>query len=206
MVAVLPQTAELEAKLQTAVTHHRAGRLSEAQRLYRDILQFLPDHPVVNNSLGIALKGDGKSAEAEVVFRGSRRLHPTMRRRTATSATFCSSRASLPRLKHPIARRLRRSPIWSMHSRTSVWSLSIAVALQKASHGSGVTPSWLMADRTQLRRLFHTRPSTTRSSANTSSRSRAWRRRCFVSKKAPGSRGKPSIPMRLKVKLHSAGA
>src|SRR3977135_701570 len=69
MVAVLPKAAELEAKLQTAVTHHRAGRLSEAQRLYRDILQFLPDHPVVNNSLGIALKGDGKSSEAEVVFR-----------------------------------------------------------------------------------------------------------------------------------------
>jgi Tfp pilus assembly protein PilF len=68
-MAVLPQAAELEAKLQTAVSHHRAGRLFEAQRLYRDILQFLPDHPVVNNSLGIALKGDGKSAEAEAVFR-----------------------------------------------------------------------------------------------------------------------------------------
>jgi len=68
-VAVLPQAAELETKLQTAVSHHRAGRLSEAQQLYRDILQVLPDHPVVNNSLGIALKGDGKSAEAEAVFR-----------------------------------------------------------------------------------------------------------------------------------------
>ena len=62
-------TAELEAVLQTAVSHHRAGRLSEAQQLYRDILQVLPDHPVVNNSLGIALKGQGKSSEAEVVFR-----------------------------------------------------------------------------------------------------------------------------------------
>ena len=68
-MTVLPQTAELEAVLQTAVSHHRAGRLSEAQELYRDILQVLPDHPVVNNSLGIALKGQGKSSEAEVVFR-----------------------------------------------------------------------------------------------------------------------------------------
>jgi hypothetical protein len=68
-MTVLPQTAELEAVLQTAVSHHRAGRLSEAQQLYRDILQVLPDHPVVNNSLGIALKGQGKSSEAEVVFR-----------------------------------------------------------------------------------------------------------------------------------------
>src|SRR3954471_16968437 len=68
-MTVLPQTAELEAVLQTAVSHHRAGRLSEAQQLYRDILQVLPDHPVVNNSLGIALKGQGKSSEAEAVFR-----------------------------------------------------------------------------------------------------------------------------------------
>src|SRR5215471_10914211 len=67
-MAVLPQAAELEAKLQTAVGHHRAGRLSEAQRLYCDILQFLPDHPVVNNSLGIALKGQGKTEEAAAVF------------------------------------------------------------------------------------------------------------------------------------------
>jgi hypothetical protein len=68
-MAAVPQAAELEALLQTAVSHHRAGRLSEAQRLYRDILQALPDHPVVSNSLGIALKAQGKSAEAEAVFR-----------------------------------------------------------------------------------------------------------------------------------------
>ena len=68
-MAGVPQAAELEAMLQTAVSHHRAGRLSEAQRLYRDILQLLPDHPVVNNSLGIALKGQGKSEEAATVFR-----------------------------------------------------------------------------------------------------------------------------------------
>ena len=48
--------------------HHRAGRLLEAQQLYRDILQHVPDHPVVNNSLGIALKGQGKTDEAAAVF------------------------------------------------------------------------------------------------------------------------------------------
>src|SRR5262245_528903 len=68
-MTAVPQAAELEAMLQTAVGHHRAGRLSEAERLYRDILQVLPDHPVVSNSLGIALKAQGKSAEAEAVFR-----------------------------------------------------------------------------------------------------------------------------------------
>jgi len=68
-MAALPQAAELEAMLQAAVSHHRAGRLSEAERLYRDIMHVLPDHPVVNNSLGIALKGQGKSEEAATVFR-----------------------------------------------------------------------------------------------------------------------------------------
>jgi len=63
-----PSQAELEARLQLAVHHHRAGRLLEAQRLYRDVLQYVPDHPVVNNSLGIALKGQGKTDEAAAVF------------------------------------------------------------------------------------------------------------------------------------------
>jgi tetratricopeptide (TPR) repeat protein len=67
-MAAAPQAAELEAMLQTAVSHHRAGRLPEAERIYRDILQVLPDHPVVNNSLGIALKGQGKTEEAAAVF------------------------------------------------------------------------------------------------------------------------------------------
>src|SRR5689334_10106259 len=64
-----PQASELEATLQQAVSHHRAGRLPEAERLYRGILQVVPDHPDVNNALGIALRGQGKSDEAGDVFR-----------------------------------------------------------------------------------------------------------------------------------------
>lgn len=68
-MAAPPQPPDLEAVFQSAVSHHRAGRLPEAERLYRGILRALPDHPVVNNSLGIALKGQGKSEEAADVFR-----------------------------------------------------------------------------------------------------------------------------------------
>jgi Tetratricopeptide repeat len=68
MSSIPPQASELDAALQAAVQHHRAGRLSEAQRIYLDILRVVPDHPVVNNSLGIALKGQGKSDEAAAVF------------------------------------------------------------------------------------------------------------------------------------------
>jgi Tetratricopeptide repeat len=68
--AVNPQQAsELNAALQQAMLHHRAGRLPEAERLYRGVLQVLPDHPGTNNALGIALKDQGKMDEAAAVFR-----------------------------------------------------------------------------------------------------------------------------------------
>jgi hypothetical protein len=68
MMAIPPQASELEAALQQAVLHHQAGRLSEAERLYRGILQVRPDDPGTNNALGIALKQQGKSDEAAAVF------------------------------------------------------------------------------------------------------------------------------------------
>ena len=68
MSAVTSQTADLEISLQQAVVHHRAGRLSEAERLYRDILHARPDDPVASNALGIALKGQNRSDEAAAVF------------------------------------------------------------------------------------------------------------------------------------------
>src|SRR5262250_2198670 len=106
-MAAVPQAAELEAMLQTAISHHRAGRLSEAQRLYRDILQVLPDHPVVNNSLGIALKGKGKPRRPRRYSAGLPPSHPTTRRRIATSATYFLSNASSKKLKHAIGGRWR---------------------------------------------------------------------------------------------------
>jgi Tetratricopeptide repeat len=69
MIAIPPQASELEYALQQAVFHHRAGRLSEAERLYRGILQVRPDDAGTNNALGVALKGQGKSDEAASVFR-----------------------------------------------------------------------------------------------------------------------------------------
>ncbi|CAD6540145.1 O-linked N-acetylglucosamine transferase family protein [Paraburkholderia metrosideri] len=42
-----------DADLQQALTHHRAKRLPQAERLYRDVLQARPDHPVANHNLGV---------------------------------------------------------------------------------------------------------------------------------------------------------
>ena len=69
MTMIAPQTAALEAALQQAFVHHRAGRLSEAERLYRSILQARPDHPGVTNNLGLVLKDQGRLEEAAATFR-----------------------------------------------------------------------------------------------------------------------------------------
>jgi Tfp pilus assembly protein PilF len=68
MITIAPQPAAIEAALQEALVHQRAGRLSEAERLYRSILQARPDHPGISNNLGLALKDQGKLEEAAATF------------------------------------------------------------------------------------------------------------------------------------------
>src|SRR6202163_5012193 len=69
MTTIAPQPASIEAALQEALVHQRAGRLSEAERLYRSILQARPDHPGISNNLGLALKDQGRLEEAAATFR-----------------------------------------------------------------------------------------------------------------------------------------
>ena len=76
MTVIAPQTAALEAALQQAFAHQRAGRLSEAERIYRSILQARPDHPGVSNNLGLALKDQGRLDEAAATFRRMLAVRP----------------------------------------------------------------------------------------------------------------------------------
>jgi Flp pilus assembly protein TadD len=76
MPAVAPQPAALEAALQQAILHHRAGRLSEAERIYRDVLAVQPDRPGTLNNLGLALKDQGKLEESAATFRRVLALKP----------------------------------------------------------------------------------------------------------------------------------
>jgi Tfp pilus assembly protein PilF len=68
MTTIAPQPAALEAALQQAFADHRAGRLSEAELLYRSILQARPGHPGINNNLGLVLKDQGRLQEAATTF------------------------------------------------------------------------------------------------------------------------------------------
>ena len=43
----------IEQALQQGVTAHKEGKLQEAERLYRAILQSQPAHPDANHNLGV---------------------------------------------------------------------------------------------------------------------------------------------------------
>jgi len=68
MTAVPPHAAQLDAALQQAIRLHQGGRPAEAERIYRNLLHYLPGHPRICNYLGIALKDQGKVVEAAAAF------------------------------------------------------------------------------------------------------------------------------------------
>lgn len=50
--------------LQEAIAHHQAGRLHDAERIYRDVLRMDPNHSDANHNLGMIAVQVGKPAEA----------------------------------------------------------------------------------------------------------------------------------------------
>ena len=56
--------------------HHQAGRLAEAERLYRAVLQAQPNQVGIYNNLSIALKDQGKLDEAATVLRRAVAVSP----------------------------------------------------------------------------------------------------------------------------------
>lgn len=53
MTASIPRALPLDVALRRAVAHHKAGRLQEAEQLYRAILQAQPDQADANHNLGV---------------------------------------------------------------------------------------------------------------------------------------------------------
>jgi tetratricopeptide (TPR) repeat protein len=57
-------TLTVEEALQQAIAHHQAGRLADAEQLYRSILQAQPAHPDANHNLGVIAVQVGQPAAA----------------------------------------------------------------------------------------------------------------------------------------------
>ncbi len=61
---------QLERMMNEAIEHHRSGRREEAERLYRGVLQQVPDQPDALNLLGVlAVDGGRKDLAADLISR-----------------------------------------------------------------------------------------------------------------------------------------
>ncbi len=56
--------------------HHRAGRFSQAEHVYRQILKARPDHVAARNNLGVALKSQGRLDDAIACYRRTIEIDP----------------------------------------------------------------------------------------------------------------------------------
>jgi predicted TPR repeat methyltransferase len=62
MTADLPRAPSADAVLKQALAQHQAGRLQQAEQLYRAILQAQPFHPEANHNLGVLARQAGQPA------------------------------------------------------------------------------------------------------------------------------------------------
>ncbi|WP_443637476.1 tetratricopeptide repeat protein [Candidatus Njordibacter sp. Uisw_058] len=66
----------IEQALQQGVAAHREGKLQEAERLYRAILQFQPAHPDANHNLGVLAVSVNKAEAALPLFKTALEASP----------------------------------------------------------------------------------------------------------------------------------
>ena len=67
---------DVQARLRTAIAHHRAGRLSKAESLYKEVLRADPRNGAAYNNLGIAYRAHGKLDEANACYRRALEIDP----------------------------------------------------------------------------------------------------------------------------------
>ena len=66
----------MQGTLQSAIEHHKAGRLGEAEAIYRKLLAQSPRDPRLLHLLGSALLQQGKTADAIPLLRSAAMIAP----------------------------------------------------------------------------------------------------------------------------------
>lgn len=79
-----------------AIRHHQAGRLAEAARRYRQVLDINPDFPEALNNLGNILAGSSRLDDAVMHYRKALELRPNYADAHRNLGVPCCNRASLP--------------------------------------------------------------------------------------------------------------
>ena len=68
----------IDQALQQGVASHKEGKLQDAERLYRAILQSQPNHPDANHNLGVLAVAVGKALEAIPRFKLALEVNPNI--------------------------------------------------------------------------------------------------------------------------------
>ena len=68
----------IQQALQQGVTAHKEGKLQDAERLYRAILQSEPGQPDANHNLGVIAVSVNKTAAALPLFKTALEANPKM--------------------------------------------------------------------------------------------------------------------------------
>ena len=69
----------IDQALQQGIAAHREGRLQDAEKLYRAILQTQPNHPDANHNLGVLAVAVGKPLEAIPLFKLALEANPQIK-------------------------------------------------------------------------------------------------------------------------------
>lgn len=77
-ISEIPRMLSLEQALQQAIHHHRAGRLQDAERLYRTILEVVPQHPDANHNLGVLALEVNQPETALTFFKSALDANPRL--------------------------------------------------------------------------------------------------------------------------------
>lgn len=72
------QSTSLVDAVAQAIAHHQAGRLPEAERLYRIILELQPQHPDANHNMGLLTVQAGKPEMALAYFKVALDAYPSV--------------------------------------------------------------------------------------------------------------------------------
>jgi tetratricopeptide (TPR) repeat protein len=81
---------DLQTVLATAVSHHNAGRLDEAQAGYRDVLAADPRHAQALHLSGCVLYQKQDHDAGIELIRQALKINPRLRRHTTISGRCCS--------------------------------------------------------------------------------------------------------------------
>jgi tetratricopeptide (TPR) repeat protein len=122
--------------LQTAVAHHQAGRLDEAERLYQRILAEQPGHADALHLLGVATHQRGNHARAIDLIRQAIAIHPAAASYHSNLAEAYRAAGDLDRAAESAREALRLEPA-SVEARNN-----LAVVLRQAGKTDEAVSLW----------------------------------------------------------------